>query len=64
LLSYIPAMVQQMAALAEQPMTLTRPPVPDFLYVNNLELLLRGLITPRDFAQRTQNAVTLWLLGG
>ena len=64
LVSYIPAMVQQMAVLAEQPVALARPPVPDFLYENNLDLLLRGLITPRDFVQRTQNAVTLWLLGG
>lgn len=64
LFSYIPAMVQQMTALAEQPMALTHPPIPEFLYANNLDLLLRGLITPRDFAQRTQNAVSLWLLGG
>ena len=58
------AMLPYMAALAEMPMALTHPPIPDFLYVDNLELLLRGLITPQDFAQRTQNAVSLWLIGG
>ena len=51
-------------ALAEMPMTLTHPPIPDFLYADNLELLLRGIIAPQDFAQRTQNAVSLWLIGG
>jgi hypothetical protein len=52
------------AALAEMPMALTRPPIPEHLYIDNLELLLRGLITPHDFAQRAQNAVSLWLIGG
>ena len=51
-------------AWTEMPMALTRPPIPEHLYIDNLELLLRGLITPQDFAQRTQNAVSLWLIGG
>ena len=58
------AMVPYILELAEMPMTLTRPPIPDFLYADNLELLLRGIIAPQDFAQRTQNAVSLWLIGG
>ena len=60
----IDSVLPHIAALAERPMALTQPPIPDFLYVDNLELLLRGLITPQDFAQRTQNAVSLWLIGG
>ena len=52
------------ATLAEMPMALTRPPIPEHLYIDNLDLLLRGLITPQDFAHRTQNAVSLWLIGG
>ena len=60
----IESMLPHIAALAEQPMALSQPPIPDFLYIDNLELLLRGLITPQDFAQRTQNAVSLWLIGG
>jgi hypothetical protein len=60
----VPLMAAQLVALAEMPMALAHPPIPDFLYIDNLELLLRGLITPQDFAQRTQNAVSLWLIGG
>ena len=58
------AAMPYIAAFAEMPMALTRPPIPEHLYIDNLELLLRGLITPQDFAQRTQNAVSLWLIGG
>ena len=57
-------MLPHIATLAEMPMALTHPPIPEHLYIDNLELLLRGLITPQDFAQRTQNAVSLWLIGG
>ena len=61
---HVEMMLPYIATLSEQSMALTHPPVPDFLYIDNLELFIRGLITPRDFAQRTQNAVSLWLLGG
>ena len=60
----VPLMAARLAARGEKPMALTHPPIPEHLYVDNLELLLRGLITPQDFAQRTQNAMSLWLIGG
>ena len=60
----IRTMLPYVATLAEMPMALIYPPIPDFLYADNLELLLRGIIAPQDFAQRTQNAVSLWLIGG
>ena len=55
-------MVARMAHYSAMPMA---PPIhfiPAALIANHVEMLLNGLISPEEAAQRMQNAVTLWLI--
>jgi len=58
----VAAAIERIAVYNEQPMAMLSPMLPGSLFADNLDLFLRRVITPQEFAQRTQNAVTLWLL--
>jgi len=54
--------VQRLSVYNEMPMTMLHSMIPRRLVTSNLDLFMRGLITSQEFAQRTQNAVSLWLI--
>jgi len=54
--------VQRIAAYNEMPMSLLTTFMPSGLYEENLDLFIRGVIPPEEFAQRLQNSVQLWLI--
>jgi len=56
--------ISSLAAISEMPMTLGNLSIPEDLYIDHMDLLLRSLISPEEFAQRLQNSFSLWLLGG
>ena len=56
--------ILNLAALGEMPMALGNLSIPEDLYLEHLDQLLRGLISPEDFSQRLQNSFSLWLMGG
>jgi len=61
-INQIDAAIQRIAVYNEMPMTMLFSRVPARLFEDNLDLLIRGGITTQDFVQRTQNAVSLWLI--
>jgi hypothetical protein len=54
--------ISQRATLNEMEMSLFNSFVPAQLFVDSLDYLLRGIITPEAAAQRIQNTVSLWLM--
>jgi len=61
-INQIDAAIQRIAVYNEMPMTMLFSRVPARLFEDNLDLFMRGTITSQEFAQRTQNAVSLWLI--
>ena len=61
-ISQIDAAIQRIAMYNEMPMAMLFSTVPARLFEDNLDLFMRGAITTQDFTQRTQNAVSLWLI--
>jgi hypothetical protein len=52
----------RIAAYNEMPIATMETLIPRDLFAEPLSQLARGLVTPRDAAQRLHNAVTLWLM--
>ena len=58
----IAAAMTRLQAYNEMPMAMISPMIPTALFEDNMDLLVRGVITPLEFAQRVQNTVALWLI--
>jgi len=54
--------VNRIAVYNEMPMALLNNQIPFSLYVYNMGLFFDGIIPAEEFAQRTHNAVSLWLI--
>jgi len=57
------AMVR-ISAYNEMPMAMAFPFIPEDLTAGNIDLFNRGLISAEVLAQRLQNSISIWLLGG
>ena len=54
--------IEQIAVFNEMPMAMLGTHIPYSLFMDNLDLFLRNVIPPQEFAQRLQNSVSLWLI--
>ena len=59
---YVDSAVIRIAAYNEMPIALMDSLIPRELIDEPMYLLARGVITPREAAQRLHNAITLWLI--
>ena len=60
----VDAAIARLAMYNEMPMAMAFPFIPEDLGADNIELFNRGVISAEVLAQRLQNSISIWLLGG